>query len=321
MITLEELVSKPPVYLGNKEFFTKVKESFLENETWNTYSLEQHLAKNQYGGYPYINRGIHLLRFAGLLSGEDCNLHLSKSFLSSANPYEEIANCLIKRLHRIDKFVDVFPASAVSVHPDEYSICLSRNFMPLKYAPIWNMLRDILSTKQDYDGRMIYLPSTSALMRAFSLTHTEKERMISLQELQEIHALQSIAGAEAEKFVLKYERRRLALREDLSNLRIISDYNVSAGYDISSYNSVSSAKNDRFIEVKSFISTKPQFYWSKNEIAVSKRYRDNYFIYLIDRNQINNPGYEPIIVQDPSKNVLNSSEWLASPSGLFCQLN
>lgn len=321
MITLEELVSKPPAYLGNKEFFTKVKESFLENETWDTYSLEQHLAKNQYGEYPYINRGIHLLRFVELLSGEDCSLHLSKSLLSNDNPYEKIASCLINRLHGIDKFADVFPAGTVSIHPDEYSICLSRNLMPLKYAPIWNMLRDILSTKRDYDGRNIYLPSTSTLMGVFSLTDTEKERMISLQELQEIHALQSMAGAKAEKFVLKFERRRLALRGDLSNLRIISDYNVSAGYDIVSYNSVSSVKIDRFIEVKSFISAKPQFYWSKNEIAVSKRYRDNYFIYLVDRNQIDTYGYEPIIIQNPSKNVLDNGEWLISSSGLFCQLN
>lgn len=319
MATLEELVSKPPAYLGNKEFFAKVKESFLENGTWNIYGLEQHLAKNQYGEYPYINRGIQLLRFTELLSGEDCNLHLSESFLSSANPYEEIASCLIDRLHRMDKFVDVFPMGAVSVYPDKYSICLSRNFMPLKYAPIWNMLRDILSTERDYDSRKIYLPDT--LMRAFLLTHTEKKRLISLQELQEIHELQSAAGAEAEKFVLKYERRRLALRGNLSNLRIISDYNVSAGYDITSYNSASSVKIDRFIEVKSFIGAKPQFYWTKNEIAVSRRYGNNYFIYLVDRNQIDNHEYEPMIIQNPSKNVLNSGRWLTSPSSLFCQLN
>jgi hypothetical protein len=46
----------------------------------------------------------------------------------------------------------------------------------------------------------------------------------------------------------------------------------------------------------------PYFYWSKNEIEVEKQERDNYFLYLINRDEMNNKNYCPTIIQNPAKN-------------------
>jgi hypothetical protein len=53
----------------------------------------------------------------------------------------------------------------------------------------------------------------------------------------------------------------------------------------------------------------PYFYWSKNEIEVAKQERDNYFLYLINRDEISNKNYRPTMIQNPAKNILNNQNW------------
>lgn len=60
--------------------------------------------------------------------------------------------------------------------------------------------------------------------------------------------------------------------------------------------------------MKSYAGT-PYFFWSRNEIDISRIKGDHYFLYLVDRNQIGNVDYKPLMVQNPFKEVLSNENW------------
>ena len=66
-------------------------------------------------------------------------------------------------------------------------------------------------------------------------------------------------------FVLCFEKVRIG-HPLCENIKRISEIDVSAGYDIVSFNSSQSQKLDRFIEVKAISNN--GFYWSKNEFEI-----------------------------------------------------
>ena len=135
----------------------------------------------------------------------------------------------------------------------------------------------------------------------------------SLEKLKKQLEEQEVQGERAEQFVISYEIRRLAGHPDLTKIKQISVIDVTAGYDILSYNNIESKKLDRFIEVKSYYGN-PHFYWSQNEIEKAKLYEDKYFIYLIDASRVDEPEYEPRIILNPAANILESDEWILSPT-------
>ena len=53
----------------------------------------------------------------------------------------------------------------------------------------------------------------------------------------------------------------------------------------------------------------PYFYWTRNEIKKAERSSENYYLYLVDRDRIQDLNYKPKIIQNPVKNVLRSSKW------------
>ena len=146
------------------------------------------------------------------------------------------------------------------------------------------------------------------------LIESSKKKNFSLDALLKIQEKKSIVGFEAEKFVLKYEltsRKKHPMKHKIS---IISEDNASAGYDIDSYNSDDSIILDKYIEVKSYSQAKygsenPDFYWSINEAETAKKEKENYCLYLVDRDQMNNKNYKPIIISNPYEKVFNSDKW------------
>lgn len=136
---------------------------------------------------------------------------------------------------------------------------------------------------------------------------------ISIEELKNQLENQKIQGERAERFVLSYEVKRLAGHPNLNKIKQISVIDVTAGYDILSYNNVNSEKLDRFIEVKSYIGN-PHFYWSQNEIEKARLYEDKYCIYLIDVSRVEDIEYEPRIIQNPATCIIASDEWILNPT-------
>jgi hypothetical protein len=68
----------------------------------------------------------------------------------------------------------------------------------------------------------------------------------------------------------------------------------------------------KYIEVKSY-SGEPYFYWSINEVKVAEKEKNNYFLYLVNRDEMGNNNYSPIIIKNPYESVFNNDEWSKEP--------
>ena len=122
---------------------------------------------------------------------------------------------------------------------------------------------------------------------------------MSLEMLEKVLEKEQEQGKIAEKFVLEYERKRL---KDKSNkIKIISNENTLAGYDIISYKSERD-NTTIYIEVKSY--SKNRIFITRNEINKAKEYGEFYYVYIVDMKKIENIDYEPRIIQNPYKNII-----------------
>lgn len=143
-------------------------------------------------------------------------------------------------------------------------------------------------------------------------------RKISPKELEEELEQRKIYGIEAEKFVLDYEFKRLNKQKDID---WVAEYIVNEGYDVISYNHESDDFPNRFIEVKSYEGEVPYFFWSRNEYTVAKRKKEEYWLYLVNRLEINKSEYSPIMIQNPYENILDKSEWIKEVDKYKISLN
>lgn len=141
-----------------------------------------------------------------------------------------------------------------------------------------------------------------------------KRKQLSLEELKRRLEENELIGEKAELFVLEFEKSRLddSLAE---KVRRISEVDVTAGYDIISYNSVKSKEADRFIEVKAISSS--GFYWSKNEYETAKLKGETYYLYLVDLHKISQSDYIPEIIQNPAEAIMKSEAWLVEAQSYF----
>lgn len=104
-------------------------------------------------------------------------------------------------------------------------------------------------------------------------------------------------GEDAEKYVLMLEEERL---NNMKKPKHIALEDNNAGFDICSFNDISSDGFDKFIEVKCYSEFNNNlFYISRNEIQKSKVLGDKYFLYLIDSKY----NVNPIIIQNPYNNI------------------
>jgi 16S rRNA (guanine(966)-N(2))-methyltransferase RsmD len=94
-------------------------------------------------------------------------------------------------------------------------------------------------------------------------------------------------------------------------LKRISEIDVSAGYDIVSFDSNKSQEPDRFIEVKAI--SNAGFYWSRNEYEIAKLKGEKYYLYLVELRRVNEPGYTPEMIKDPASNVMGNDGWFVEP--------
>ena len=115
---------------------------------------------------------------------------------------------------------------------------------------------------------------------------------------------------------MKLERERLP--QKAYKIKRISDFDVSAGYDIVSFSDSDSAVYDRFIEVKCYLGS-PHFYWSENEVDVAKRKGERYILCLVDYTRITEEGYEPEYISNPYEVIFNEDKWLVNTASYKVQ--
>jgi len=184
---------------------------------------------------------------------------------------------------------------------------------PVSAALFRNVLIQYNALIENSDGSLKIANQYESFFTSIKKGSNRKKSLESLKKQLEQQELQ---GERAEIFVLEYEQTRICSSSLAPKIKRISVIDISAGYDIVSFNSALSSKLDRFIEVKSYVGN-PHFYWSKNEIEVAQLHEGNYFLYLIDIDRMGDPGYEPTIIQNPFKEILSSDTWLMQPTSFL----
>ena len=125
-------------------------------------------------------------------------------------------------------------------------------------------------------------------------------------------------GLDAE--ILVYKNEVLKVNKLGKNLEVhhVALDDVSAGYDIQSFNS---SFEKIYIEVKAVNKTNYEFHLSSNEHNIPKIYKDNYYLYLLPVD-LSNPqkfDYEKILkINHINKNIIeNSNSWKVDNDGFL----
>lgn len=188
-------------------------------------------------------------------------------------------------------------------------------------TPLW-IIEFAIATRENFGNYFWCIaPEYESYFResARRANQQRAKRPLSAAALDARIAANGELGREAEDWVVAYERARLASHPFIDQVRRISEENVSAGYDIVSFSSETALYHDLFIEVKSFAGER-RFYWSRNEIAVAEELGEDYCLYLVDRTQIELPGYHPQVIRGAYSALIacSSDSWEISPYSYEC---
>lgn len=173
-----------------------------------------------------------------------------------------------------DTIINLFNANILNLEMFFYNVGKSRIIFrnerfSLKYSSIRNMLisQGFFEIERNERITVFYVACEYEVM--LSKYMRGKKKNISLEQLQRKLEKNALAGEKAEEFVLKYEQRRLG-QPISERVKIISSLDVSAGYDIASFESNKSKECDRLIEVKA-VTKDMGFFWSSNEYETDRK--------------------------------------------------
>ena len=186
--------------------------------------------------------------------------------------------------------------------------------LPLSLSSVRNVLisQGFLIPSRDTQGTRFYIsPTYDALVAKHCKA---RRKQLSLEQLKKQLENNELAGEKAELFVLEYEKKRLG-QPLCEKVRRISEIDVTAGYDIVSFDSSLSRDADRFIEVKAVSNS--GFYWSKNEYEIAKLKGNTYYLYLVELSRITQQDYAPQIIQNPAVNIMEAEEWFVEAQTYF----
>jgi hypothetical protein len=226
-------------------------------------------------------------------------------------------NKVIQLLEENEQFSEFFNSNTVKFNIDRGNYYLRDSHLPIKHSTIKKILINTGLLLKDQNVRSIFYINEdyleffkSGVVNKMQLIigSLRKKRQLSLDRLKEQLKRQEELGLQAEIFALYYEKKRLYKHPMISQIVRVSEEYSNAGYDIESFNDTETILINRFIEVKSYAGN-VSFFWSNNEIESAKDKEDQYFIYLVNREEMERPGYHPLIISNPYKNVFNNPQW------------
>lgn len=231
---------------------------------------------------------------------------IALSALNEINPFSTSSFKKVCISLSIKQMIDdgIFDSDVFSFNSSQGKYLIKSNAFPLSHAAIRNYLLNT-GALQTIDAGFLSIPTSSE--KEFEDQILKRRTKISLEALLKQQERQRQRGLESENFVLQLEQKRLPLKSN--SIKRISDFDVSAGYDIASFESSDSVTYDRFIEVKSF--TKDcRFFWSSNEIDTARIKQGSYYLCIVDYNKITQPGYFPLFIQNPTTEIFDSGKWI-----------
>jgi hypothetical protein len=251
---------------------------------------------------------VALFKYLGIIEEKAGYLYRTESgneLIEAENLERELCNRCFKKAIA-ENLLDT-EAIHYNISNDEYAI--EKYGFGVSAALFRNILLQYRALKEQSGDLVI-----SSEYEDIFIEHQKRNKVgISLERLKKQLENQEIQGEKAEQFVLRYEAKRLAAHPKVNKIKQISIIDVTAGYDILSFDSEKSERFDRFIEVKSYQGN-PHFYWSQNEIEKARLYEEQYCIYLIDVARIEDSAYNPRIIYNPAANILGSESWIMNPT-------
>lgn len=236
-----------------------------------------------------LNNTINLLIDVGMISKEG-DEYVKRTNICS---YPLFCEALLDRMK--ERYKSIFgEIKTYNKHYDEErnQFYIYTNDIPLKYMGFIMIMEQMGEFKRIENKE--YILNISRHQNVFG--YDDKSNITSPERLGQILKHEAELGEIAEQFAMEYEKDKLCQQGIYKEPFKVSDFDVAAGFDISSYLD-NSQKPNKYIEVKSCDNTW-KFYMSRNEIEVAKKKRENYFLYLYNRTkksivEIQNP-YEKI---------------------------
>lgn len=236
--------------------------------------------------------------------------NISKFLRDGEKLNETLIITTVKKLFEIN----VFNANMFSYDSVKNCYVFKNELLPLSFSCVRNLLisQGFLIPLRGINSTQLFINCSYDIFIAKYCK--EQRKKINFEELKKQLESNEKAGEKAELFVVEYEKKRLGFSLG-KKVKRISEIDVTAGYDIVSFDTNLSQEPDRFIEVKA-ISNKG-FFWTRNEIEIAKLKGNNYYLYLIDLNKISQTCYLPQIIKNPVVNIMESEEWFAETQSYF----
>lgn len=241
-------------------------------------------------------------------------VHISNEYISvtaDIQPFiddrEKLNNVLVESSVEQLFSLQIFTPYMFSYDSVRYCYSFKNELLPLSFASVRNVLISqgfIIPIRDNQETQFIISHSFESLI---AKQCKKQIKHLTLDRLKKQIEDNEIAGEKAESFVLSYEKNRIGASL-CEKIRRISEIDVTAGYDIISFNSGKSINYDRFIEVKAI--SKSGFYWSKNEYDIAKLLGQHYYLYLVDLTYCNNKDYHPLMICNPAKDLFSSDNWI-----------
>lgn len=257
-------------------------------------------------GYDLVSRNnsITLLKKCGFINEEEESFTKNKAYdfdsfssellkVIRVTYLDEITNDIISQDKKFDERRGVFYIPANKISLDLSGLI---------------MLLDDLGFIQILAGRIYILNEEEAKKVASRTDGKGARKIISIVELEQGLAIKKVLGELGERKALEYEIGLLKNQNIQKEPKIISDVDVSAGYDIASYLSPDSDSFDKFIEVKSCQDKRLAFYLSQNELRTAMEKGESYYLYIYVRE-----SDEIIIINKPYERIFLSDEWAKEP--------
>lgn len=299
---------------GTPNFYFELLIAINENKegNWKKSDLERLFYNRNIDGRSVYDGCIELAIKIDVLIFDGNTITINENISSFLNSVNQISDKFIEYLFHTLKndqdFHKIFCSEYLSYDIIYKSLQISNSAFGLKFSNFKQLLIDFGAIKTHPTVEINSYILNSRYKKLFDKTVLPeiKKRKIGVEEFRKAMELQQIYGEEAEKFVIEFERKRLNNQKDID---WVAEYIVNEGYDVASYNSQDDLIQNRFIEVKSYDGDIPYFFWSRNEYQVARRKKDQYWVYLVNRTQMNNENYKPIMEQHPFENILNNDIW------------
>lgn len=311
MTTCQELLKRHRD-LGRRRDFHRILFEGLWDRNWcSLESLRKYCVDRVYGLGGRFDAVIDFLDCLGYLKrrpGEvaltkNARKHLATAQQSRKLSFEPLVVDAVRACERDKVLGYVFPSLELEDLSTDVKVTFPIAAVPLRFLPLQNAFRE-LGLLEVFGRPPLRVQICPHLTQWFLRDICKKIELeaestgVSANELRRSLKLQERIGRQAEEFIVRHERRIWHGHPAIDLIRRISDSDVTAGYDVRSFDDWTAVTCNRLIEVKS-VDSSLTFFWTANEVSTAKTTADQYILALVERHRMDSMDYEPIYIRNP----------------------